>query len=472
MDRRRTVRLVAGIVLLVVVAVLVQGMMTAPRTASAASVPEAPPTENVTVVSESAKYGTLIAWNPDGSLLYYEDEHTKYYDVDPVKGTRYTVEYAATDTIHTKGPTCSEPPCTRNVVERANLSTGAVEVVYERYDPEEHAGEWHDHVRVNDTHLLVADMVHDEVFMTDTETGTITWEWEAQSDFNVTGGGPYPTDWTHLNDVSLLEDGRVMVSLRNFDQVVFVEPGEGVQDNWTLGTDGDHETLYEQHNPDYIPEARGGPAVLVADSENGRIVEYQRENESWERTWTWSDDRVQWPRDADRLPNGHTLISDTNGKRILEVDQDGEIVWEVPLSHPYEVERLGTGDESETGASAASLGLAARSGGGSGGAGGIEIGVTQAIWRLVESIFPPWVVNGVIYVAPVWMGKPQFVAVAVGLVTLLAWAGAEVWWRLPPMHLRTPVVRADDATERLADGDGREPVEGDTDRDAGDDRAE
>ncbi len=445
MDRRRKVRLAAGVVLVLAVAVLVQGMLTAPRTASAETVPEAEPRDNVTVVTESAKYGTIIAWNPDGSLLYYEDEHTKYFDVDPVEGTKYTVEYAATDTIHTKGPTCSEPPCTRNLVERANLSTGETEVVYERHDPAEHAGEWHDHVRVNETHILVADMIHDQVLLVDTETGIIDWGWDGQSDFEVTSGGPYPTDWMHLNDVSLLDDGRIMVSLRNHDQVVFIEPGQGVQENWTLGTDGDHDTLYEQHNPDYIPEERGGPAVLVADSENGRIVEYQRVDGDWEQSWEWSDDRIQWPRDADRLPNGNTLVSDTNGKRIFEVNPEGEVVWQVPLTHPYEAERLGTGDESATGHSAASLGLTSRTEGGGGTSG--DLGITDFLWGFVEFLFPPWVVNGIIYVAPVWMGKPQFLAAGVGVLTLLGWAGAEVWWRLPPMEFRRPVVRVDEAPD-------------------------
>lgn len=31
-----------------------------------------------------------------------------------------------------------------------------------------------------------------------------------------------------------LDDGRVMISLRNQDQVVFVDPGRGLQESWTL----------------------------------------------------------------------------------------------------------------------------------------------------------------------------------------------------------------------------------------------
>jgi hypothetical protein len=439
--RRRTARLLLAGLVVLSVAVLVHGALTAPTTASAGAVPEAPPTDHVTVVTESAKYGTIIAWHPNGSLLYYEDEHTKYFDVDRVEGTSMTVEYAATDTVHTRGPNCSSLPCTRNVIERANLSTGEVEEVYARYDAEEYAGEWHDHERIDENRILVADIIGDQVFVVNVETEIVTWLWDAQSAFPVEGGGPYPRDWAHINDVELLDDGRVVVSLRNQDQVVFLDRETGLQANWTLGSEDDHGTLYEQHNPDYIPSERGGPAVLVADSENDRILEFQREGEEWTRTWTWRDDRLQWPRDADRLPNGNTLVTDTNGKRLVEVAPDGSVVWSVPLSHPYDAERLGTGDESDNGESATRLGHENRTTGDGGGAthGGFD--PLAALGDLVDGVVPSRVVNAAIYLAPVWMGRAQFLALGVGIAALLAWLGLELRWRLPDVGIRSPIYR-------------------------------
>ncbi|MFT4892175.1 MAG: hypothetical protein ACI9YT_003116, partial [Halobacteriales archaeon] len=437
--RRRTVRLVLTVAIVVSVALLAHGAATAPTTASAESVPEAPPRENVTVVTESAKHGTIIAWRPDGSLLYYDDAHTKYFDVDPVAGTRYTVEYVATDTVHSRGPTCASPPCVRNVVERANLSTGHVETVYARYDRHERAGEWHDHVRIDDRHVLIADIIDDQVFVVNTETEVVTWLWDAQSDYPLAGGGPYPDDWTHLNDVEVLDDGRVMVSLRNQDQVVFLDRETGLLENWTLGAEDDHDVLHEQHNPDYIPAERGGPAVLVADSENGRVVEYHREGEGWRRTWEWSDRRLQWPRDADRLPNGNTLIADTHGKRVLEVAPNGTVVWSVPVSHPYDVERLGTGAESASGESARRLGLESRTGA-TAGEGGDPLAILADV--LTAPLPSRWV-NAAIYLAPVWMGRLQFFAAGVGLFAVLSWIGLELSWRLGDagVGLRWPVYR-------------------------------
>jgi hypothetical protein len=423
------------------VAVLAHGAATAPTTASPETVPEAPPRENVTVVTESAKYGTILAWHPNGSLLYYDDAHTKYFDVDPVPGTRYTVEYVATDTIHTRGPRCASPPCVRNVVERANLSTGDVETVYARYDRHEHAGEWHDHERIDDEHVLIADIIDDQVFVVNTATELVIWRWDAQSDFPIEDGGPYPDDWAHVNDVELLTDGRVMVSLRNQDQVVFLDRETGLIENWTLGSEDDYDVLYEQHNPDYIPTERGGPAVLVADSENGRIVEYQREGDSWRRTWTWSDDRLQWPRDADRLPNGNTLVVDTHGKRILEVAPNGSVVWSVPVSHPYDVERLGTGPESATGESATRLDLESRTGSTADGESGID--PLAVLSDGVTAPLPSRWVNAVIYVAPVWMGRPQFFAAGIGLFAalLLLCLEARIRIQRAGVGVRWPVYR-------------------------------
>ncbi|WP_121821986.1 arylsulfotransferase family protein [Halostella salina] len=452
---RRRLRVACLVVLLLCGAYLAYGAMTGITTATEAGVPEAPPTENHTVVTESAKFGTIIAYAPDGSVAYYNNSHTKYFDVDPVENESLTVEYVAVDTIHTEGPNCASPPCSRNVIERANISTGEVERVLTRYDHRENAAEWHDHVRVDEDHVVIADMADNQVFMLDTETGVREWAWNAQSDFPVDEGGPYPGDWAHINDVSMLDDGRVMVSLRNQDQVVFIDPETGLDESWTLGAEGAHDIQYEQHNPDYIPEERGGPAVVVADSENGRVEEFQREDGEWVRTWEWSDDRMQWPRDADRLPNGNTLITDTNGKRLIEVNPEGEIVWEVELSHPYEAERIETGDESAGGHSAQSLGYESRTGGESGGGGGsLAADAMAEIADVVRGLLPSRVTNAIIYIGPVWMGRPEFGAASIAVLTGLAWGAAETRWALRSRGIgfRLPVYRGESAGE----GDGEE----------------
>jgi len=445
---RRRLRLALLALVSLSTVVVLQGAATAPRSGTAADVPEAPQSGGITVATESARYGTIMAWHPNGSRLYYEDEHTKYFDVDPVAGTAATVEYTATDTVHTEGPDCRDPPCARNLVERTNLTTGETTVIRTRYDDTETAAEWHDHVRVSETEILLADMNADEVLLVNTTTGLTEWRWDAQNAFPVTGGGPYPGDWTHLNDVELLDDGRIMVSLRNQDQVVFLERDTGVQSNWTLGADDQHRILHEQHNPDYIPRERGGPAVVVADSENSRLVEYQRRDGDWERSWTWADARLQWPRDADRLPNGNTLVTDTHGDRVLEVAPDGSVVWSVELAHPYDAERLGTGEGSSGGESAQRANLTSRSVGADGGGDQAsdsseksDRDAVVAVAKLLRQVVPSRWLNAAYYVAPVWVGVPEAAATVLGLAAVLAWVVLELRWRSLPVGLRLPVYR-------------------------------
>ncbi|WP_135306164.1 arylsulfotransferase family protein [Haloarcula amylovorans] len=399
----------------------------------------------------------LVAFNPNGTVRYYNDTHTRYWDVDPVPGTKTTVEYSYAD--HREGDACPSADewnpsdygvdndtwntyyethgdvnaCTYNGVERVNLTTGEVEEVWGQPTPGKEATRYHDVDRINDTHVVVADIYLDGVFVVNTETDDIEWRWNASDTFPIErSGGPYPDDWSHINDVEVLEDGRIMVSVRNLDRVVFLTPQQhAVDETWTLGAEDDYNVLNEQHNPDFINESNGGPAVVVADSENNRVLEYQRTADGgWEQTWVWRDAQMQWARDADRLPNGHTLISDSNGNRVFEVDENGDVVWEINIAFPYEAERLETGDESTNGPSAQSAEIASRSG---------TLG--DQFWIAIKGLIPGKYLNGLMYITPVWMGVPEVFAIALVIVTGLLWGGLELRWGL--RRRRDPSTTAD-----------------------------
>ncbi|WP_435182078.1 arylsulfotransferase family protein [Halorussus sp. AFM4] len=385
----------------------------------------------------------LVAFNPNGTVRYYNDTHTRYWDVDPVPGTRATVEYSYAD--HRSANECPDAgewnasqygvsnetwrtyyrthadanACTYNGVERVNLTTGTVEKVWGQLTPGKEATRYHDVDRINDTHLVVADIFLDGVFVVNTTSDELAWRWNASDTFDpAKTGGPFPEDWSHINDVEVLDDGRIMVSVRNLDRVVFLTSnGHTVEKSKTLGKEDDYDILYEQHNPDFVNRSNGGPAAVVADSENNRVVEYQRENGNWARSWTWRDTRMQWPRDADRLPNGHTLISDSNGNRVFEVNENGDVVWSLNIAFPYEAERLNTGDESTKGPNARSANIASRSG-----------TVVDQFWISVKGLIPGKYLNGLMYITPIWMGVPEVFAIALSLVTLLVWGGFELRW--------------------------------------------
>ncbi|QLH84731.1 arylsulfotransferase family protein [Halosimplex pelagicum] len=443
--------------------------------------------DELTVVGTQGFYASdeqaeLVAFDRSGDVAYYEDDYRVYFDVDPVEGRPYTVEYLAAE--HRDGEACanvSTDRCTYNVFERVNMTTGETRTVYGELTPKIYSGRWHDVDRINESHIAVADILRDSVRVVNVTTDETVYEWNASSYFPDDVGGA-AGDWTHINDVEVLDDGRFMVSVRNMDRVVFVEPGEGVDADWTLGEEDNYDILYEQHNPDYIPAERGGPAITVADSENSRVLEYQRvdpetgeattaDDGEWRRSWGWRDSRLQWPRDADRLPNGNTLVVDTHGDRIAEIAPDGSVNWSHTVGMPYDVERLGTGDESAGGASMRSIrderGTTA---GGSGSRSGVGVplfqpanpdigsdtvppagqithparGPAETVWVALKEQTPSLLVNGALYAAPSWVRFTDLVFGGLAVLTALAWTGTELYWsRYAPLaSLRNRLRRA------------------------------
>ncbi|WP_210424945.1 aryl-sulfate sulfotransferase [Halorussus halobius] len=463
MTRRTQIRAVLAVVVLGMVLALAAGFVTAGESPNARydrtadlHTGEQPqvvePRSGVTVVAVQNGdvrdvSGELVAFRSNGTVLYQTERYSTYWDVDPTPGTDRTVSYVATERLDSS--VCEGEPvptsggeCRRNVVERLNLSTGERTRLYSHRSV---GGRWHDVDVINDTHVLVADIANEVAFVVNGSSGIREWTWSAESYLSPGSGGPYDGDWVHLNDVEYLDDGRIMVDLRNQDQVAFVNRSTGVVDDWTLGSDDDHDVLHEQHNPDYIPESAGGPAVLVADSENDRLVEYQRENGSWNRTWRWTDADTQWPRDADRLPNDNTMITDTIGDRVFEVNPEGEIVWSLPVDRPYEAERLGSGEESAGGTSAAAADLESN-------AAAPPEGPAERFEEAVRSVVPIKMQNALLgYIFPWWMGfYDVLTTVSLGGV-LLAWGGVELWWSRFPDRVRERTgVEVEPTPRRLA----------------------
>lgn len=155
--------------------------------------------------------------------------------------------------------------------------------------------------------------------------GNIVWEWYAKDYFDKE---PYSTiqdeGWTHTNAVTRLENGNTILSPRNFNLLVEVDSeGEVVQ---THGED----FLDYQHDPEVLDN---GNIVIANHGEPQGAIEFTPEGEI---VWEFEmPDRGTWPvRDANRLPNGNTLI--TGSTVILEVTPEGEVVWEFKINEQFE----------------------------------------------------------------------------------------------------------------------------------------
>jgi hypothetical protein len=384
---------------------------------------------------QAGSTGTIVAIGPEGRLTYFNDSRSTYFDVDPIEGTDSTVEVVAAD--HLTGEECQATTlCAHVVVEQHNISTGETEVVtdwivghgYRSNRP-------HDVDRIGEHRLAIADTGQNRVRVHNTATGVDEYTWNLQNKYQVGTGGEFPDDWGHINDVERISGGRWIISPRNMDQVLFLNES-GLIDSWTLGTVNNHSIIYEQHNPDYIPADRGGPAVLIADSQNNRIVEYQRVDGSWERSWTWTDEQTSWPRDADRLPNGNTLITDTNGDRIVEVDREGGVIWSMEINRPYESERLGTGDESTGGQSAEALALAPKQIEAEEDRSGSPI---ESVKNDVLGLVPRRLVAGLEFILPPWMDAYRFGTAIITGITLFVWGGIELRWLAQRSGIENPL---------------------------------
>ncbi len=150
--------------------------------------------------------------------------------------------------------------------------------------------------------------------------GEIVWAWYARDHFNKAPYKDiYDQGWTHTNAVTRLPNGNTLISPRNFNFLVEVDPRGSVVR--TIG-----EGLLEgQHDPEALPNGNillanhRRPHTAVEIDSNGKIV--------WQRVMR---DQSTWPvRDANRLPNGNTLITGTT--KIIEVAREGEIVWQLAL---------------------------------------------------------------------------------------------------------------------------------------------
>lgn len=304
----------------------------------------------------------------------------------------------------------------------------------------------HDVDLVNGNELLVANLHNssgetsdERIYIYNRTTDRVTWEWYFEDHYprDTAAGVSNTVDWSHVNDVDKIAPGEFLVSPRNFDQVVIVNRSTK-RVTARLGEDRNHSVLAEQHNPTYLESREEAPTILVADSGNDRVVEYAYENGSWTRVWTVGEDQLNWPRDADRLPNGNTLIVDTLNQRVIEVTPRGRIVWELfaPWA-PYDVERPAYGDEAG-GPTMQDLGVS----------GSYQLlgGATERSGPGADTSFSTWLtltvgdtpIGGPIsefaelwegvsqWIKPVWMAPWGFVTLVGACLLLLLWGLGEL----------------------------------------------
>lgn len=146
-------------------------------------------------------------------------------------------------------------------------------------------------------------------------------------------------DFLHTNDIELIEEGEAAI-------LPFAAPGQvllSMRDISTIAIlDLDSEQIVwaqrgswlRQHDIDILP---GGNLMLFDNlghfgpGGRSRVIEF--DPVTMQAVWTYAgDDRhpfdSEFRSEQQRLPNGNTVINESDGGRIFEVTPQKEIVWE------------------------------------------------------------------------------------------------------------------------------------------------
>lgn len=337
MIRGRTL-IVAGVIL------FAASMATSAVLASPINSDSGPPGETLVSLQGGGpglhEHGQFYQIDTDNKQEWKISDTNSYFGVSRLENNSYLAAFMVRGQQNC-GP--YDDPCTRTgfrVINRTPTPRTTFEYTFPVRST--YSSEVHDVERLPTGEYLVADMEYERVF-TVNQNKSVTWQWNASSYYDAPAD-PTKKDWLHINDVDRIDDNRYLVSVRNANQLLIIERGEGVVE--VINEDGDPSLIHKQHNPQWL----GPNTILVADSSNDRIVELHRDNDSEEWTVAWSLTSAggvgfSWPRDADRLPNSNTLITDTANQRIVEVTESGDVVWSQSTEYkPYEADRLPYGE--------------------------------------------------------------------------------------------------------------------------------
>ncbi len=197
----------------------------------------------------------------------------------------------------------------------------------------------------------------------DIPSGEVLWEWHLSDAVDpvehhaedTCARGRGIVDWSHCNTVKIIEQytfggstyGAVVLLLsRNLDTFWMIDYTSG-DVIWSCGQHGDFGRREPPDEPLFntaheIDMLENGNFILFDNGELrqervSRALEFSVDPAAGtaEEVWTWTETGQvmfsKWGGESDRLPNGNTLITDVQSARIIEVDPDGEKVWQLEI---------------------------------------------------------------------------------------------------------------------------------------------
>ena len=194
----------------------------------------------------------------------------------------------------------------------------------------------------------------DGIMEVDPLTGEIIWEWYTRDHLSTDDYCPWHIepdytsytwgefyDWTHSNTIVYREEeSAVYLNSRHLDRIVKIDYPSG-EVLWSLGKGGDfgEGLFYHAHDPQFLDNGH----ILIFDNGNHRAhSEVSRAVEiAYDPELGWAKEVWAWPKesqffdgamgDANRLPNGNTLVTSAHHGKIYEVTPSCDIVWSLYL---------------------------------------------------------------------------------------------------------------------------------------------
>jgi hypothetical protein len=168
-------------------------------------------------------------------------------------------------------------------------------------------------------HVLITDQGNERVIEVDLHKN-IVWQYGTTG---VIGNGP--NQLSNPNSAELLENGHILIADENNNRAIEVDRDLNIIHTYTAGG--------TVSGVAFASRLENGHTLLT-DSNDSRIVEVDNDDVMVWQYFTNTDPSSNnkrpgggpLPTRAVRLKNGHTLISDQYNHRVIEVDEDKEIV--------------------------------------------------------------------------------------------------------------------------------------------------
>lgn len=167
--------------------------------------------------------------------------------------------------------------------------------------------------------------------------GKVVWTWKSYEHLDPEKDAICPLDWrkewSHGNSIEVLDNGDILASFRNIDKVCIIDKKTG-DIKWSYGQAP--KEVSHAHDPHILPN---GNMVIFDNGFNRKVdeISYSRiielDPNSKQVKWEYKapvvvDFYTAACGNAQRLPNGNTMICETLKGRFFEITPTGEVVWD------------------------------------------------------------------------------------------------------------------------------------------------